>query len=163
MKNLILYLPIVAFSQAAIGQSMRTAAPQQIVQSFSSSFPSAHFKKWKLENNNYVAEFTLDNKKSLAYYSANGHWLRTETKFKWSHNVPSVIKGAFNKSEFAGWTIYDVKEIQTPMGRTYRIHVNDGNLMSSDTYIVVPRDVLVYFSPTGELVKSFEMNYWKIV
>ncbi len=158
MKYLILFLPIVTLSQAAIGQSMRAAAPRQIVQSFSVSFPSAHFRKWKLENNTYVAEFTLDNKKAFAYYSPKGNWLRTETKLKWSNNVPTGVKDAFNKSQFAGWTIYEVKAIQTPLGQTFRFHVNDGNLMSSDTYIVVPRDVLVYFSPTGELVKSFEMN-----
>ncbi|HLK29692.1 MAG TPA: hypothetical protein VKT28_14035 [Puia sp.] len=158
MKKVILITLIAAFSQSGISQSEQDKILSRISNSFSVQFPSAHLKNLKFKNNNYIAEFTVDNKKLFAFYSVDANWLKTETKIKWTWDLPPKVENAFFKSKYGNWAINEIKEIQMPAQHLYSIHVNDGDLLDSNHYDVFIQDVIFYFKPDGGLQKSIMQN-----
>lgn len=155
MKKSILVIAIAFFSSIVIAKANTNAdVPKKVSEAFSAKYPAAEIKKWKTVKADYVAEFTLEKKKYLAYYSSNAEWIRTESKISLSTKLPDAVKEALHKSEYASWSISEIKQIEKPTKNIYTIHVHDGNKLSADHHDAIKTDYLLSFSDIGELVKK---------
>jgi hypothetical protein len=154
MKTMIFPILAIAFLQDVNGQTAVEKVPEKVLNSFSAKFPDAKVRNWKIEDNDYVAGFIFDHNKSSAFYSADDSWLKTETKVRWMKNLPDAVKKSFYQSEYATWAIDEIGHIQTPDQHVYTILVNDGNLLDSDHYDVFKQNVMLYYSPQGQLERK---------
>lgn len=154
MKKVMLLMVVAVFSITIKAQANSSKnIPKKISEAFSSKYPSAQVGKWKFDKENYVAEFNLDKKKYCAFYASDGNWIKTETKIRWTWNLPKVVETAFYKSDFASYSIHGIKEVQTPTEHFYEIHVNDGIRLDSD-HQQFAQDFIICFNPDGTLIKK---------
>jgi hypothetical protein len=159
MKKSILVIVIAFFSSLVIAQAKTNAEiPKKVSEAFSAKYPSAEIKKWKAAKGDYVAEFNLEKKKFIAHYSSTGEWIKTESKIKLSNNLPEAVQDGLHKSEYASWSINEIKQVEKPGKNVYTIHVHDGNKLSSDHHDALKTDYLLSFSDTGELIKKQRLH-----
>jgi len=156
MKKTLFISTAILLGTLALAQAK--TVPQNISVAFSAKYPNATVKKWKHSNSNYSAEFSVDNKKSIAYYSAGGNWERTETKIKWTWNLPSAVHQTLEKNGYLRFYIMDMKKVETSNGVTYVVHYNDGNTLDSDHHDAFTQYFLLHISETGELIKKEEVE-----
>ncbi|MBS1918014.1 MAG: hypothetical protein JST87_17220 [Bacteroidetes bacterium] len=72
MKKSILIIAIAFISSIAVAQAKNNGeVPKKISEAFSQKYSSAEIKKRETRKGDYMAEFNLEKKRFLAYYSAN--------------------------------------------------------------------------------------------
>jgi len=159
MKKSIFVIAIAFISSLVIAQEKTIAdVPKKVSEAFSIKYPSAEITKWKNVKAGYVAKFSFEKKKYLAYYSTDGEWKKTEMKINLTSKLPDAIKKALHKSDYASWTIRDIKHVQEPGKNSYTMHVHDGNKLSADRHDAFKTDYLLSFSDVGELIKKQKIN-----
>ncbi len=159
MKKIIfmsvaIVLANVLFAQAA----NKTNDLQNVQHVFSAKYPNAISGKWKQNDSNYFVAFNDNNKKSIAYYSLDGKWKKTETKIKWIKNLPAAVQDEMGKKGFLAWTVMDMKKSETAESTLYVVHINDGNTLDSDHHDAFTQYFMLYFSESGELIKKVEVE-----
>jgi hypothetical protein len=158
MRKIILLLVVTVLSKAIVAEKdNRPAAPQNIVSNFSIKYPGVQVKQWQAakgpSKGMYVAKFTQDGKKSLAYYSSTGDWIKTERKIKWTWNLPAAVKAGWEKTEYVRWYVETMKEVETPGQHVYVMHVNNGPTLGAE-HAQFQEGYLLYFSGAGELIQK---------
>jgi len=158
MKNVLILLTIAVMSQSMIAQGDTVVVvPQQVTAAFVKQFPTGHLKKWEQRKEGFIADFRLDGKKYFAYYAADGAWKGTESPIKWTRELPAAVKEGWKKSGYYSWYVLDIKKIETPDQPMYTLHVNNGTLLDADHHDAFLEEYVLFFSPTGELVRKDRM------
>jgi len=135
------------------------AIPQTVVSAFSSKYPGVEIKKWKTENNRYTAKATIDNHKCFASFDANGNWLNTRSRIAWPWKLPKTVKEAYRKTKYSNWHIYTVMKVEKPLGESYVLMVDDGNLQIDATHqSVLTNDKLLEFKFDGTLTQIIDLS-----
>ena len=155
MKKLISILAAsfifhISFAQQNAAESI----PQKVKESFSEKFPSANVKNLEKINDGYTAEFFLEKRKYVSFYNVDGGWVKTERKIKSLNQLPQKVKTNFYKSEYAGWRINELKEIDSHEGKIYFLHVDNANHMAAEKPHTFKEHIFLYFNNTGELIKK---------
>lgn len=132
-----------------------SSVPQAVTTDFASKYPGVHVKKWKRENNQYVASFKMNRRQCQAFYTLNGDWLNTQIEMRHLKNLSSDIRAALGHSKYASYHIDGVERLRTPHEEMYIVEVdnNSGNKILYDN-IGSYDDQLLYFSHDGRLTKS---------
>ncbi len=158
MKKAIVIIMIALLSQSMIAQADTAGVvPTQVATAFTTQFPGARLKKWQQRAEGYIADFRLNGKKLFAYYSADGAWKGTETPVKWTKDLPAAVKEGWRTSGYYNWYVMDIKKIETPGEPMYTLHVNNGPTLDSDHYNNFLEEYVLFFSPSGQLVRKDKM------
>ena len=158
MKKLFVLLLVISFSRSRAGQGDTVlVVPAAVRSAFANQFPSGHLKKWEWRKEGYIADFRLGGKKLFAYYSADGGWKGTESPIRWTKDLPEAVREGWKKSGYYSWYVMNIKKIETPDGPLYTLHVNNGTLLDADHHDAFLEEYVLFFSPSGELVKKDRM------
>lgn len=120
--------------------------PASVQTAFYTQFPPASLQKWLVRKEGFIAVFKKDDKKQYAYYTHDGKWVATETRVKRTRHLPPAVREAWLNSGYAAWYVYNIHKVETPEGRWYRMHLNDGSLLDAnhvdahnrDHFLVLP-------------------------
>ena len=128
--------------------------PQSVLAAAQKQYAQVHIKKWEKRNDNFVAYFSESRRKQYAFFSADGAWIKTETKIPWSRDLPPAVKNSFGNTVFISWYIDEMKEVSSPGKDMYviQVHHNDG----PDGAIPGDNDNVykLSFNPDGSLIKK---------
>lgn len=153
---LLTALSVIAYYTQA--QDIYRNIPSPATNNFSAKYPGVAVKNWKKDAGGYEALFKMNKEKCTAYYDPSGNWLRTETSIPLS-KVPVDIRYALRQSNFASYHIDNVRNVHTPVTDMYRLEVdNNGGNPVSYTDFGSMDDQLLYFSPSGHLLKTKNNN-----
>jgi len=152
MLGVVLMLSIVKYDPVD-GQ-----VSDNVLKSFSQQYPQGSIRKWVVKNDTCVAEFTMSRSKNMAYYLADGNWIKTETKIPWTKDLPKAVNLSWKYSDFASWYVAGIKEVKYPDKDLYVLKVqHDCGPEGS-----IPGDCLniykLYFDPDGSLIKKVHMG-----
>lgn len=106
--------------------------PNTIAQSFLLHYPNTKIEGFKKENEAFVIHFINDSKQCDASFSADGKWIESITKIKWTSQLPSEIKKTFDKTQYASWNVSSINKYQFPKDSCFSLAVNNGNLLDAD-------------------------------
>ncbi len=126
--------------------------PTNILPYLKSKYSEARIGKMKKADGDYVVEFVNNNKRCRAYFNKIGNWLRTEIDLKWK-TMPPVTRTALNRSDYAGWQVFDTKEVDLPADTLYMYEVNNGNGLEAIRAVAITEDYKVYFNSGGRIIK----------
>jgi hypothetical protein len=161
MKTLRIVMLLMALSMITYytkAQDIYRNIPSPATNNFSTKYPGVTVKNWKKDAAGYEALFKMNKEKSTAYYDPSGNWVRTETNVPLS-KLPVDIRYALRQSNFASYHIDDVRNIHTPITDMYRLEVdNNGGNPDSYTDLGSMDNRLLYFSPSGHLLKTKDNN-----
>jgi hypothetical protein len=133
--------------------------PQVIISAFNNKYPNTEVKRWKIEDDRFIAKAIIKNSKSFAAFDKNGKWLNTVTKITWPWKLPKAVNAALNKTKYGNWHVYSMAKLERPSGNFYRIIVDDGNLTADPTrQFPLATDKLLEFKTDGTLINVVEIN-----
>lgn len=123
MKNIcILFVLFYLFSASASGQK---SAPENIKKEFGKKYPTAQNVKWDREGDNeWEAEFKMNDKEMSESYDNSGKWLETEIEIS-SKELPAAVTSSIKK-EFEGYNTGEVSVIENPDLKGYEIALKKG-------------------------------------
>ena len=121
MKTLVSALAMLCCMTQCLAGSRNV--PDKVQRLFAQQYPQAHLRKWETRNDTCIAEFSRDRRKNRADYSAQGEWLKTETKIPWTKDLPPAVASAWRYSDFASWYVAAIREVTFP-GSTSRYVVS---------------------------------------
>ena len=124
--------------------------PPQVTLAFTSRFPSVLLKKWELNNEEYIASFIWNSNCSLAYYTSNGEWIKTETFIRRKKNLPAAVRQGLRESPYSSWFVDKILETQSNNQQMLTIDVSEFY-----NYEEGQREVRrLFFSEEGKLTKE---------
>jgi hypothetical protein len=123
MKNIfILFVVFSLFSASAFSQK---SAPENIKKEFAKKYPAAQNVKWDRQGDNeWEAEFKMNEKEMSASYDNSGKWLETETEVS-SKELPAAVTSTIKK-EYAGYKNGEMSIIENPELIGYEIALKKG-------------------------------------
>lgn len=146
------------FSGAVIANANsapRVMPPSAVRSAFETRFPNAKVKEWSErkegQKDTYTATFKENGKKLFAYYDPDGTWEGTGTPLKWSKDLPMAVRQAWRNGDYAAWKIMDIREIKTPGGMLYQLHLNNSLEDHTHDFAIDDECKLIYNSQ-GQLV-----------
>jgi hypothetical protein len=165
MKNLryfiatiIMVIMAIAIKVSAQNKSDNTI-PQIIISAFNNKYPNTEVKRWKIENDRFIAKAIINKNKSFAAFDKNGKWINTVTKITWPWKLPKAVNAALNKTKYGNWHVYSMAKLERPLGGFYRIIVDNGNLTADPTrQFPLATDKLLEFKADGTLINVIEIN-----
>lgn len=153
MRKIILLLAVVCLSKMLFAQSENhPVIPQATLSSFSARYPGETVQQWKPVKNGYTAKFVRDGKKHVAYFSAEGDWVKTERKIKWTRNLPASVKKGWEKTGYAHWYVEKMHEVNSPGEQVYVMSVNNTPTLPAERHSFSEAHKL-YFNTSGDLIK----------
>ena len=114
-------------SQAIDAQKNSTPkVPADVTSAFHAKYPQAIKPDWEVKNQNeYEAEFKMNNVEYYAQFDGAGHWIETETKVKFSE-LPSSIQAALCR-DFADYKKSAARKIESAVnGNCFEAEVKKG-------------------------------------
>jgi Putative beta-lactamase-inhibitor-like, PepSY-like len=154
MKKVITQVIMITFlSVTVLAQPASKELPKEIAGTFSSKYPAVAIKNWNLKNDTYTVKFRSDDKNHFAYYTANGTWLRTETSYAFTFNLPAEIKNGWKNCKYKAWIPQGIKHIESANSDWYIIRVT--NVLLYDAEHGPEKETFdLFFSKNGDLVKK---------
>jgi hypothetical protein len=159
MKKIIVQTAVVlllissAFAQAKGIETL----PKEVSNAFLKKYPAARFKKWDLKDNDYVLKYADNKKIHFTWFSADGIWLKTETKHHFTYSMPDAVKSGWKKSGFILWDIENIKEVETPYLHQFVMTVVDIHSYDLENR-GSQRKFELTFALNGKLLKKQEMH-----
>jgi hypothetical protein len=109
--------------------------PSGIDESFQQKYPGYKIKSWENKGNQYFIKFIQQRQSSIAIFSFDGKWIKTETIIKSTRQLTDSIRNAFNKSNYSSWYIVKITRCESPNTPIfYRFTVNNSNQLDGDHY-----------------------------
>lgn len=147
MKRIVLLmlmlLPLCAVAQKE--DIRESKVPEVVLKNFTSKYPKAQDREWKVKNDEYEVDFMIDDKKYEAKYEADGRWKKTSINMS-KRDVPEVVMKAVKTTQFAKWMVDDAELVQTPEYATlYLVKLVKGFKIME-----------LLYTPQGELLKAKE-------
>jgi hypothetical protein len=165
MKPLKYFITIIIISVMVISKNVNAQdkneniIPQNVITAFNNKYPNTKVKKWKMENDRFIAKAIINNSKSYAAFDTNGRWINTVTKITWPWKLPKAVNAVYKKSKYGNWHIYSMAKLERPSGNFYRIIVDNGNLTADPTHqFPLATDKLLDFKADGTLMNVVEIN-----
>jgi uncharacterized membrane protein YkoI len=97
-----------------------------------------------LDENDYVAQFDMDNEKYYAWYDSDGNWVGSAYAMKDVTQLPEAVSKIVNE-KYAGYTVKSVNrefekdrmayevELTKPDGKAKILVDNNGNILKEKT------------------------------
>jgi hypothetical protein len=130
--------------------------PQKVSAAFSAQYPAVAAAHWKAAATGYEATFRSGNKANHAYYAPDGGWIKTETRIKWTKNLPDAVRQGFHNSRYVSWYVENMRETQSADQHVVTIDVSQViDYQMGGLYKDVYR---LYFSMDGKLMKTEKIS-----
>lgn len=141
---LIFLLLTTGFAFACCSKDHNDYRPEAtVIKAFETKYPKTGKVEWEQKSNYQVAEFRLNGQEAEAWFESNGTWMMTETDISLK-NLPVAVQTAFNASEYKGWKVEDVDQIErVGMAVVYIIEVEQGE-----------QETDLYYAENGALIKA---------
>lgn len=159
IKTLILIAAMGIITIPAMAQNANNIVPQNVQTAFSSKYPQAQLKAWKVKHDTCMAMFTLNTKKYVAKYAKDGDWYSTERIIRHESSLPPEVQAYLKTSKYASWYIDDMRKVNTPMQSMYVVYLDNDNgnqMVYENVGSVVDRALC--FNDNGKLVKVIDNN-----
>jgi hypothetical protein len=154
-KSLLVLTAATLFITANAQSENRNTIPSRVLTAFAAKYPGITVKKWRLKDNDYLAQFADEKHKHTAYYDGSGNWVKTDTKYYLLHTLPDAVKKKLRSSFFATWYIEDINEIESPTEHDYVFTV-DSIVPWDNENSGWQRQVKVTISPDGRITNMDE-------
>ncbi|MDR0430305.1 MAG: PepSY-like domain-containing protein [Tannerellaceae bacterium] len=126
--------------------SPETIPHEQVIRSFENKYGNVQNIDWNIyENRYYVAEFTINTRPAIAWFSKEGKWIlgKTETS---AHEIEPVISKAFSSSGYADWNIENRHILERRgLSTVYMLEVSNDNKKTN-----------LYFTKYGDFIKVMD-------
>lgn len=134
MKTLIIALGFLfAFSLNACEQGN---APEKVKSAFNQKYPGAKEVDWDMEKENeWEAEFEMNEKEMSATFDENGQWLETETEME-ENDLPATVKETL-KTQFKAYEVEEAEYLESPEYTGYEIELEG---KKGDIEVLVGKD-----------------------
>ena len=159
MKNFKLYsaltIIVMVFCVAQVSAQTvdKNNVPAVVLASFSSKYPAAEAKGWKINNDEYTTKAKEGGHKYFATFDKNGAWIYTVSKHNWPGALSPEVKRALNKNGYGIWHIYGVNIVDSPKGQIYQVMIDDSNHRINARHNEIFTDNrMVEFKSTGEFI-----------
>ena len=122
MKNLLFVITIIALFGLNACNCGHTCEdiPEKVNTAFLEKFPDAKDVKWEQEDENeWEAEFKMDDKEYSANFTSDGNWKETEHEIEKSDLPKTVITTL--ETEFAGYDIEEAEISESPERKVFEI------------------------------------------
>ena len=126
-RTIYVLLAASCMSQSVYAQKTSSPnVPANVTSSFHAKYPEALKTNWEVKNQNeYEAEFKMNNVEYYAQFDGAGHWIETETKVKFS-DLPSSIQAALCR-DFADYKTSEARKIESAVnGNCFEAEVKKG-------------------------------------
>ncbi len=108
-------------------------------------YPNVGRVEWQYKGLYIVADFKYNGFEKEAWFDNNAKWQMTETEYgRVESKLPAAVITSLSKGEYADWSVDDIDFYERNDISFYLIE------MEKDKY----PDVYLYYSPTGELLKT---------
>lgn len=115
------FLVTIMFAFTSAGDK----APQKVKDAFAKKFPTVKKVKWDKESENeWEAEFKMNNTEYSANFKADGTWTETEHEIE-ENEIPKNIKVALTNT-FPGFEIEEAEISETTSGMVYEFEIEKG-------------------------------------
>ena len=141
----ILVLLISSFAYGILS-AQTSKVPPEVTNAFKTKYPNAQNVEWKIENNDFLANFTLSGEQKTAVFGSNGGWKEIDTKMSFD-SVPGIVKDGFKKSRYADWTVYSVTYIYNSKTIWYKIDIEKSSLLQKRSLYFNSQGILVMDRP----------------
>lgn len=119
-------LVLLIFSLYSCEQGKKEVPPQIIISNFNKKFLTTENVKWEKENDNeWEAEFEMNDTEYSASFSNSGVWKETEREIEVSE-IPDSINTILKKN-FENFDIDKVEILETPEGKFFEIGIEMKN------------------------------------
>ena len=121
MKKSIFIITVLAFILFACSQ----IPPKPVSDNFTEKFAGATKVKWEQEEENeWEAEFKMNDSAMSACFDNSGNWLNTEAEIK-EKDLPANVLTAI-KVAYPGWKIESVESIESPDFKGFELGIEKG-------------------------------------
>lgn len=117
--------------------------------SFSEKWPSENVKKWKKEDDKFVAIFFQGKRKFESSFDEGGNWLQTENQIKWNE-LPSSVQKTYYASDYRWLNWNSVEKLRTPKYKEVYLIKGDNLNTESDPI----SHFKLWITPDGKIVKT---------
>lgn len=149
MKHFLLFFLAISVDYAVAQTLTMDKVPPAAANAFKQKFPNGSQPGWsKEEGETFRVGFINGKKQQTALFDATGKWLQTESEINYGA-VPGKVQRAF-ETEFEGYQIQEVFEVETDKGISYEMIVFKGT-----------KNYQAIFSAKGELLKKEEGSVYE--
>lgn len=127
--------------------------PPNVVHAYQAQYGNAELRNWTVNADHYVARFKLRHKLRESFYKADGSWLKTETRYKYSGGLPAGVKQALHQTPYQSWYFDRIVRTETPQQVVYTIRADNSPLLDADHDYVFRKYVTLSFDAAGRLTK----------
>jgi hypothetical protein len=127
MKNSLLFTLLLSlFLVPSCDKTQKKEkAPEKVIAAFTKQFPNAKEVEWSKENDEeWEAEFELNETDYSANYGLNGEWKSTEYEIS-ETDVPAEIRTILDEN-FTDFEIEDIEVVETASGKAYEFAIEQG-------------------------------------
>lgn len=130
----------------------RSDLPATVSSAFSRQYPQATITDVDIKGDNYFVNFVEKDTWSLACYSPEGTWLRTDTRLDSKDQLPAAVRKGLDRSRFAGLSIDNIEKVQEGSNRTFYFVQVEYGAGHFDNFV---NGYVLYFGTNGALRSSF--------
>jgi hypothetical protein len=118
MKNFIILLAVI--SLVSFSACSQKNPPDNVKKEFSQKFAGARSVKWDSEKENeWEAEFKMNEKEMSVCFDNSGKWLETEAEVS-AKELPASVANTL-KNEFSGFKTDEISTIENPEMKGFEI------------------------------------------
>jgi hypothetical protein len=130
--------------------------PPKVSAAFTVRYPTVTAPHWKPDKTGYEAAFHAGNRARHAYYAPDGGWIRTETRIKWTKNLPPAVRQGLRNSPYVSWYVESMRETESADRHVVTIDVSQViDYRMGGLYKDVYR---LCFSMDGKLMKTEKVS-----
>ncbi len=119
MKKVV--LSVFVGSLILFACTQKSNAPKEVQDAFSKKFAQVKSPKWEQEDNEWEAEFKVNDIEMSASFDKAGAWLETETEISKSA-LPAAVLDSVNQ-KYDGWKMKEVEQIEQSAFSGYEIEL----------------------------------------
>jgi hypothetical protein len=166
MKTLLIFLSgfIIMQCNAAPSKKQHGADSShynmaQANSAFNKLYPNIKKEKWVLKDGFCEVKFKLAHRRSTAYFSSTGEWLKTESRILWSKNLPKIVLEGWKSTPFASWTFEYITKVDSFAGKPYYVLQMHKDWSPNGAIQADWLDVIkLYFTDDGALLKKEQIE-----
>jgi uncharacterized membrane protein YkoI len=127
-KNILVIAVALLFVVNVKAQKISSEnVPAVVKEAFKKAYPIVEKLEWELDEENYQADFTLNNREKFVKYDNQGKWIQTESPIT-IISLPKAVRKSINK-KYNGYNINESLKLENSSGTFYLIELSKSNLV----------------------------------
>lgn len=127
-KNILVIAVALLFIVNAKAQKVSSDnIPVAVKEAFEKAYPIVEKLEWELDEENYQADFLLNNRERFVKYDNQGKWIQTESPIT-IISLPRAVRKSINR-KYKGYNINESLKLENASGTFYLIALSKSNLI----------------------------------